>query len=252
MNTSGSTEADSSERPNRSGSQGPSSGARFFLKTSCFLLCLGLLVASILTASPTWARYPDYWSYTTGIVVRETLDDGRSSVDEISFEPPCCRSWRAGLSVGYHHDHPWVTRWEVDLSFQSVDINQFNLSPGAPVDSVTGFGDWETVILTVNGYHDFDDDGFLDPYVGAGLGWTYLRAESNGKGIARETRDTDFAPGGEAAVGVETSLAESVRLYLEYRYTATTEYTLTDNQGETYRTGGLRDHQTLTGVNVDF
>lgn len=214
---------------------------------------LGLLLLAVFSTSPVRAAWPDYWSLSTGIVVRETFDDSRVLVDEISFEPPCCRSWQAGLALGYETARPWLTRWEMDLSFQSVDINQFTLNPVVvSVDTVTGFGDWETILVTANGYHDFDDDGSLDPYVGVGLGWSYLRAESNGKGFAKETRDNDSSPAGQLMLGVRSQITTGTAWSLEYRYTATGEYTFTDNQNETYDTGGLRDHQALAKLQVGF
>lgn len=224
-------------------------------------LVVMLLVAAAVggaAAAPdaSWAAPERYWGAHYGIVVREDVDDGRTNasfgvtVEEVHFEPPCCRSWEVGLTVGFETDRAWLTRWETDFVFQSVDVNQFTRDGGIVED---GFGDWESLYLTLNGYHDFERWQSIQPYAGLGVGAAWMASDANGRGLIRPTQNEgDLAPMGQGMLGIRYPAGSSVVGSLEYRYSLTGGFEFTDQDGNTYTTGSVRDHRFLLGVDVGF
>lgn len=220
------------------------------------LLASAVVVGTAGTPGASWAAPERYWGAHYGIVVREDVDDGRTNasfgvtVEEVHFEPPCCRSWEAGLKVGFEADHPWLSRWETDFVFQSVDVNQYTRDGGTVED---GFGDWESLYWALNGYHDFGNWNPIQPYVGLGVGAAWMVSDANGRGLIRPTQNEgDLAPLGQAMLGIRYPVDASVVGSFEYRFSSAPGFEFTDQDGNTYETGSVNDHRFIVGVMVGF
>lgn len=94
---------------------------------------------------------------------------------------------------------------------------------GATVAQVVadGRGHTDTWSFMGNAYYDFNQEGTLNPYIGGGLGYATTRAVFEPSGVAvADHRDGGLAY--QAIGGMDFAVAESVKLFAEYRFFGTT------------------------------
>ncbi|HAQ36827.1 MAG TPA: cell envelope biogenesis protein OmpA, partial [Alphaproteobacteria bacterium] len=71
-------------------------------------------------------------------------------------------NWREALAFGYAYNNGW--RWEIEGSHRYNDTGAI----GAFEDSTSDFQIWSAMF---NAYYDFNRDGWIQPYLGAGAGY---------------------------------------------------------------------------------
>ncbi|MEM9845924.1 MAG: outer membrane beta-barrel protein [Pseudomonadota bacterium] len=122
-----------------------------------------------------------------------------------------------GGSVGLRFASVPNLRAEVELSYGENDIDGINFSGNGLAPEVGVGGDISHTSLLVNGYWDFQTNGPLTPYVGAGLGVGFVDTSAvYGPGVRLDSSDDVFAL--QLIAGASYDLSESTALFADVRY----------------------------------
>ncbi len=140
-------------------------------------------------------------------------DDLGVNIDSVKLDSS---SFVGGAAVGYTFKDPW--RLELEGSYQKYDVEQI-LNTAKVL--VAASGDASVITGTVNGIYEFrQSDSSLTPYIGAGVGAVYVKAND----ITRAGRSTSsgsaVAPTGVAMLGVGYDVSENVTVTAGYRLQA--------------------------------
>ncbi|MFA5081919.1 MAG: outer membrane beta-barrel protein [Hydrogenophilaceae bacterium] len=147
-----------------------------------------------------------------------------------------------GIAAGWGFGNGW--RAELELSHRNNDTNTFNDYSGAGRITATGG--------FVNAIYDFDIKSAVTPYIGAGVGYLNVSADTirhtdNDPGCCSGIVDgSDQVLGLQAILGVSFALSPSVDLMLDYRYLLTQDpsfnyRTACDSDGTGCDTSGTTD-----------
>lgn len=131
-----------------------------------------------------------------------------------------------GLAVGTNiYDG---VRAEVDLSHSHSDINGHRYdNPIFTTQSGPAAGHVSSTSLFANIWYDFDEIGVMTPYVGGGLGASFVQAESMLlPGSKREVYGSDWAFAYQIGVGSVVKLNDWVDLDIGYRFKSTIDVNL--------------------------
>ncbi len=90
-------------------------------------------------------------------------------------------------------------------------------------------GDIKTYTLMANGFHFFENESAVTPYVGAGAGIALMRVSALAEGNTARFRDDDIGFAYQAIFGISTRIARQTDLALEYRYSGTSKASFTDD-----------------------
>lgn len=124
-------------------------------------------------------------------------------------------------------------------------------------DTVIGVGnasgDMSAVGIMLNGIYRFDDvSGFLDPYVGVGMGTAYMMIDGSVPSAGVTVDDSDWVFAYQMFLGLAYPWSECISIFGEYRFFGTTK--------GSYRTTGVagkakveyRAHSVDAGVRFSF
>lgn len=172
------------------------------------------LTAALLLAATAGAAHADGW-YAGGFVApvaeAEDIDFGTALGTVTTTFDGGDLGW--GAVVGYEAGS-W--RIEGEWSAREFDVDDHILG-GAALPGPTGT--LEAQSLFVNALYDFNRDGTVSPYLGAGAGWT--DADLDGFGVAPVPQVLDDGDSGfsyQAIAGVGFNLGESVTIFADYRF----------------------------------
>ena len=138
------------------------------------------------------------------------------------------------ISFAFGRRHSYVLRSEIEIAVRGNDLetsgavgvlNQNNLI--VPRSSSSSSGGEEKVnsySVLKNFIHDFRNNSRYTPYLGFGIGWSYLDVESSLDGI----NDGVGAFTYQAIGGVAATVSRAVDLIVEYRFLGTSEVELDD------------------------
>ena len=152
-----------------------------------------------------------------------------SGVDDIRFDTalgtvttPFESDMGLGLVVGYDFDS---VRVEGEWSMREYEVENHILG-GARLPGPTG--DSESRALMVNAYYDFNQEGTVQPYIGAGLG--LVDVELDGFGVTPVPdvlSDDDSGFGYQLMLGLGFEVSESWTLFIDYRYQSADDLSVT-------------------------
>lgn len=143
--------------------------------------------------------------------------------------------WRSGIEIT-QSDADVDTHTGVSLGGGSIDGVDAAAVAGSPTplgvtvaDVVAdGRGDIKNTAIFVNAYYDFNRGGALEPYLGAGLGYSDVEVTYNPSGIGIiNGSESKFAY--QAKAGATYEINQSWGVYAEYAYRATEDIEL-ENQ----------------------
>ena len=161
------------------------------------ILLLGLSVGFVGTSHA--ADY--YASAAYGINDQFDLDDNLYDLDADTGN-------YSSVSFGKYFRE---LRVELEYSYSDADID--SQVGGGGTDS----GEVETKALFINGFHDFETNSQLKPYLGAGIGWMNVDVEYKQSGVELiDDGDDIFAFQVIAGVGYE--ITESLNIFAQARY----------------------------------
>ena len=115
-------------------------------------------------------------------------------------------------AIGYSNKADW--RFEGEATWQQFDVDQIL---DVTSNFVTGEGDIDVFGVGFNGFYEFRSTASVTPYIGAGLGAVYLKANDVRSPGRSTSSEEAFAPRGQAMVGVDFDVSEDIALTLGYR-----------------------------------
>ena len=146
-----------------------------------------------------------------------------------------------GAAIGVQLENHLRVEGELAWHGSSSDDPQF-FAPGESIDI-------DVLSFMANGYYDLDLNGPLKPYVGVGVGFGFIRAEStNFLGFTDE--DTDVGLAYQLMTGVAFDVSPRAALTLGYRYFGTTDPDVSVG-GVKFQTE-FKSHEFLVGVRFRF
>ena len=174
------------------------------------IFCAGLALS--VYATPALADKGWIVSLGGAYVVPEEADL-KSSTDPASID----FSAGGGVigAVGYDYD---PVRAEIELSYRWFDVDSVTetSSPGEETQGTKG--DVDITGLFLNGYFDLNLVDWVKPYVGAGIGAVYVRANDiTIPGRTGTVDDSAIAPGGQLMVGLAVPLLDNIEVAAGYR-----------------------------------
>ena len=102
-------------------------------------------------------------------------------------------------------------------------------------ETLTGIGTLDvdggikTYTVMANGFHFFENESAVTPYLGAGVGIALMRVSALAAGTTARFRDDDIGFAYQAIVGISTKIAIQTDLAFEYRYSGTSKASFTDD-----------------------
>ena len=136
------------------------------------------------------------------------------------------------FAFGRRHNHN--LRSEIEIAIRGNDlatsgavgtIDPVNTAVPLGVPSISEDDDRITTYSVMKNFiHDFKNRSRFTPYVGAGLGWSYLDIDAPSDGIDDGTGAFTY----QAIGGVSTTLNKAVDLVVEYRFLGTSEVEVDD------------------------
>lgn len=137
--------------------------------------------------------------------------------------------WRGEIEVAYQSNgvdtHTGVTAGGIPLASEDAGVlitGSGNIGTNVGDLVAAGQGDVNTLFVMANVFYDFDLDGPVTPYVGAGAGIGFVDVDYSPSGVAI-IQDDGSAFAYQAMAGIAYAVAPSVDLTLGYRYRATTD-----------------------------
>ena len=168
-------------------------------------------------ASADWFDVDLYGSIAGAVSLPEDVDTKNiinpASNEEISFD----EGWGVVGAIGDRDARFFRTEFEV--GYRSWDVDQLTDSNGigGPFNMT---GDAEIWNVGFNALYDFENDGAITPYVGAGAGAAYVSVDTNRSSAPTsnvwQAEDWGFYLQGIAGVGFDVN--EDAELFTEYRY----------------------------------
>lgn len=108
-------------------------------------------------------------------------------------------------------------RVEGEFTFRNNDANEIEFN-GNPVPAVDG--DISSYAFMVNVLRDFNGNGRIKPYVGAGLGFAFVDADFQYGGLPAEVNGQDSTFAYQAMAGLSAPLRRNIDMFVEYRFFA--------------------------------
>lgn len=122
-----------------------------------------------------------------------------------------------GGAVGLSFPTLSSLRADIELSYGENDIDGLNFSGNGPAPEVGVGGDISYTSLLVNGYWDFDTSGPLTPYLGAGLGVSFVDTSAiYGPGVRLDGSDEVFTL--QFVAGASYAISSNTALFADVRY----------------------------------
>ncbi len=149
----------------------------------------------------------------------------------------------AGVALGRRWANGNAIEGELACSHDPLDFETLS-----GVGTLTLDGGVKAYTLMVNGFHFFENESALTPYIGAGAGIASMRVSALAAGSTDRFRDTDVGFAYQAIAGVSYRIGERTDLALEYRYSGTSRASFTDNPGGTGRVTSRLDRTNQTIV----
>jgi opacity protein-like surface antigen len=154
---------------------------------------------------------------------------GYSDTDDTAFETALGTvtttfdsgvSW--GLFLGYDTSR---VRFEAELSMREGEVSDHILGG----DALPGpTGESRSLAVLGNLIYDFNRDGAVQPYIGAGLGWTDVEFDNFGVApIPDVLKDSDSSLAYQLLAGIGIPLGDKWDLFLDYRWFAADSLSLT-------------------------
>lgn len=182
------------------------------------------LLASVSSANAADPRWP-YWyiglSGSVGFLNDSDLDD--SVTGDAEFD----NGWGLGGQLGYTPAWGHGVRMELDVYHRRNDFE--NITIGG-VGS-TASGDIDSTAYMFNVLYDFRNQSGFTPYVGAGLGWAHLNADTDAGGFSIDDSDDGLAWQAMAGIAYAPRSMPMTEWSLGYRYFSMTDVSLDSTAG---------------------
>jgi opacity protein-like surface antigen len=130
-----------------------------------------------------------------------------------------------GVGLGFGIGHRFTKNWraEFEASRTVYDVQSLKADDGSPSPFKLGTGSAAFNNLMINGYYDFESRRKLTPYIGAGIGASFLQAKdiafssTGGDNFKTTGSETVWIPTAKATLGIAYELNRDLSLDLAYR-----------------------------------
>ena len=211
---------------------------------------LGGLFAKGFTRTATVMGGANFLNSLDSSSINFDPDVGDSFFESVFNRPES--GYAISFAFGRRHSHK--LRSEIEIAVRGNDLATSGLVGG--IDPFTAavpngnpsISDDDDKITTYsvmkNFIRDFKNRSRFTPYVGAGLGWSYLDIEAPSDGIDEGTGAFTY----QAIGGVSTTLNKAVDLVVEYRFLGTSEVEV-DDFGSTV---AYESHNIFLGLKFEY
>lgn len=122
-----------------------------------------------------------------------------------------------GGAIGLRFSSVPGLRGDLELSYSENDIDGLAFSGNGPAPEVNVNGDVSSTSLLANLYYDFETGGPVTPYVGGGLGVSFVDVDAvYGPGVRLDSSDEVFTL--QLVAGASYDLSERTALFSEVRF----------------------------------
>jgi len=158
--------------------------------------------------------------------------------------------YEASVALGYGLSKD--IRIEAEFIASKVAISTISLpglNGGNPQDAS---GSISSKSLMLNGYHDFDVNLPMTPYIGAGAGLTNISVNNASVPGFLGTNDKDQVLSWQFKAGLSKAISDNLDINVGYRYFDTQKLSLTSNLGTNFTTDGAAHHTIGIGLTRRF
>jgi len=167
---------------------------------------------------------------------------GFSNQDRVPYNFEYAAGIASSVALGYRFSPHW--RIEIEMSRRDNELAATS-TPGS------SSGHFDTTSILANVYYDFFANRRWTPYLGAGIGHSWVDLDSfkiNGQSLIN---DTSTALGFQGIGGVLFRIDERWTATFDYRYLRTTDPKVVNASGEFMDTS-VRNHALLLGLTRNF
>jgi opacity protein-like surface antigen len=175
-----------------------------------------------------------------------------------------------GIAVGYDFNKQFKLPLRTELEYAAFNNakgkHEYNfLYDSNPDASISGTARISIGVKTLfaNAYYDFRNDSKFTPYVGLGLGWSFMDVKVKDTWTdvyppwpteygSESTKKSSTSFAWNASGGVGYALTSNINLDLAYRFARLGKATVDSDSDGKVKTSNLDMHQVLFGVRVAF
>lgn len=145
------------------------------------------------------------------------------------------------LALGYDYGSSW--RAEVELSRRAAGLKT--------VSGTAASGEMLATSLMANAIYDFDVNGPVTPYLGAGLGYAQVKFKNAAPFGASSINDSDNALALQGIAGLSYAMSDTVDLFTDYRYFTTRGVDMRTAAGNA-ASFDAKTHSIMVGLRFNF
>ncbi len=182
-----------------------------------------------------------------------------SQAGKLAGDSEVNESYGGGLGFGYGFSNG--LRFEAALGYRAGDLDATRLISGTlPGTTVNPRGYAAVTDLMLNGIYDFNSDGTVQPYIGAGIGGARIKAKvanrvtGTGSNLNARNGFSDEATGiaYQALAGIGFQMTERLALDLGYKFFVAEDLDFAGNHGRAGYTVDYQDHVASLGLRFQF
>ncbi len=187
------------------------------MKNTAFMMMLAavMLVAGSVQAQEAWPKWYVGIQGSLPFVSESDVSIAGANVGDLEYEV----GWGLGASLGYRpgsSDTPLLNGFRFEVEYTHRE-NDFDTLAGVSVSD-----DLESDALMFNALYDIETGSKFIPYLGAGIGYASLEANSNILGFSSED-DSVFAYQFMGGVGYAPEMLHNTVWSIGYRYFSTSD-----------------------------
>jgi outer membrane protein OmpA-like peptidoglycan-associated protein len=193
------------------------------------------LAAAMTAMIPFAAQAGDAGWYVGAGAGASLTDDGDVSTGE-TVESDV--GWIGLMRGGYDYGNGWRTEVEASYRDGGVDKVSGNSAGDGDIDSLSGM---------VNALYEFETGSFFRPYLGVGLGGSYIGFDKVRPINSSQIDDNDMVFAYQGIAGVSFEIDPNVAVFVDYRYLGTDDPDL-HTDANTEIEGEYSNHSVVAGL----
>ncbi|MDD5586388.1 MAG: OmpA family protein [Alphaproteobacteria bacterium] len=208
-----------------------------------FMAVAAVALMAPLAAHADDAKTPGWYVGAGAMPVFQT--DADSNVDSTTDIIKYDTGWGLSGSGGYAFGNG--IRAEGEIAYRTADVDEVTGTGSGPVND----GDWRNVSLMGNVLYDFATGTRFTPYVGVGIGMSFVTADEVRTVVNRTLDSTRQTFAYQAIGGVSAALDDNWAVTADYRYFRTLDEKYRTNLDDRATTDNA-SHNILVGLRYKF
>ncbi len=178
-----------------------------------------IAAVSIITALTTSASFAE----KSGFYIQGSLGFNQLQDTDQSGAPGTVASdydsgYNISVAIGKHIPAWPGVRAEVELSYSENDAGTINFSGNGPAAEANVNGDISSTSIRANVLYDFKTNSKFTPYIGAGIGVSFIDSSISYGGAPVRIDDDDSVFSAQLIAGTAYKLSDTLDLTLDARY----------------------------------